>query len=149
VSFPAEHVDLIAQRDLSPAVAWVVRRPLNALASELEKSERLLQLSMSASRYFATGLFAITDRRVLYLSKRRFRGSTVTAINLEDIYSIEVRRGFAGVWTIYLTCGNRSRAKFIFTDEATHREKIIELLEVLPGERRQAVSGRDCTSREN
>jgi hypothetical protein len=97
------NIAAIAERDLDPRVAFILSRELRRLALELRESERLLCLAMTKSPFLATGVFALTDQRVLYVRRpllgRRFR---IKTIGLEDVMTVETRMDL-GVLTIFIT----------------------------------------------
>ena len=128
-------ITAIAERDLDPRVAFMLNRELRSLASQLRNSERLLCLAMTKSPYLATGVFALTDERVVYVRKpllgRKFRTKT---IRLEDVKTIETRMDL-DVLTILVPICRNGRLRFSFTPEAKNREQIAALLRSLPNER--------------
>jgi hypothetical protein len=128
-------VAAIAERDLDPRVAFMLNRELRRLGSELRNSERLVCLAMTKSPYLATGVFALTDERVVYVRKpllgRKFR---TKSIRLEDVMTIETRMNL-DVLTIFVPIYRDGRQRFSFTPEAKNREQIAALLRSLPHER--------------
>jgi hypothetical protein len=143
------HVDAIAARDLHPALAFGARKHVERLKSELGESESLLQISWSTSPNFATGLLALTDRRLVYVRKIVFLPAfRIRVTPLEDIAAVNESMGAVGVVRSEVELRSGERIDFRFTPEATNREAIIDLLRVLPDERRKKVRPGDVDIRQ-
>ena len=100
----SEEIDVLAERDLGPVLAFVCARQLGCLRSELRDSETLQYLAWTVP-YVRAWLFALSDQRIIFIHKQLItRRCTTRAVEIADIEAIREERGVVSITTLYVLC---------------------------------------------
>ena len=107
---------------------WLVDNELAALPQRLEEGETLINLA-EATRGMRAGLVAITDRRVMHMSKWSEKRERFFEIRIGDMDSARASRGVAGLFNRKLVLQAKGD-RFVFED-ITPRERTREIADYL------------------